>query len=599
MTKLDTSKTEWDLSPLLAGDDDPKIEEYRQAITKTADAFAQKWRDRTDYLEDPKVLREALDEVAEYSSMPGNENEELYFFMRTQINTQDKALTAKQQQASDYGLEISNKIRFFKLNVGKIDKALQPKFLEAPELQEYRHWMEQVFGNARYKLSEKEEKVFSLMGTGAYSNWVKMVDRFLSREEREVLLPNGSIEKKDMENLLSLAGDESAKVRKSAGEAVQDIQEKLADAAEAEMNSVLQYHKVADDLRGQTRPDQSRHITDDLDAEVVDALVEAVNSRNDISQRFFDLKAKLHKQDYLNYYERSIGYGSSADVEYDYNKSAGLVGEVFKDLDQDFYDIYADMLATGKVDVFPKKGKSGGAFCISIGPQHPVYVMLNHTNKMRDVATIAHEMGHAIHSTMSLRTQNVFNAGYPTSLAEVASTFMEDFIYQRLLEEADEETELSLRVALLNDLIATCHRQIACYQFEQDLHREYREKGYLSKEDINTLFTKRMEGYLGDHAKGAENWWVSWPHIRRYFYVYSYASGILVSKALQSKVKQDKKFIEKVKQFLSAGRSKSPKDIFADMGVDITNKAFWQEGLKEIEKQLDETEALAKKLGKI
>lgn len=599
MTKLDTSKTEWDLSPLLAGDDDPKIEEYRKAVAKATDEFVAKWKDRDDYLKDPKVLREALDEVAKYSSMPGSENEEIYFFLRTQIDTQDKSLTAKEQQANDFSLEVNNKIRFFRLNVGKIDQELQPKFLEAPELQEYRHWVEQVFGNARYTLSEKEEKVFSLMGTGAYSNWVKMVDRFLSREEREVLKPDGSTKKENMETLLSLAGDDSAKVRKSAGLAVQDILEKQADVAEAEMNAVLQYQKVSDELRGRTRPDQGRHITDDLDTEVVDALVEAVNSRNDISRRFFDLKAKLHKQDHLNYYERSIGYGSSADVQYDYDQAANLVGEVFKDLDQTFYDIYADMLATGRVDVFPKKGKSGGAFCISVGPQHPVYVMLNHTNNMRDVATIAHEMGHAIHSTLSLQTQNVLNAGYPTSLAEVASTFMEDFIYQRLLSEANAEVELSLRVALLNDLIATSHRQIACYQFEQDLHREYRERGYLSKEDINTLFNKRMEGYLGKHAKDSDNWWVSWPHIRNYFYVYSYASGILVSKALQSKVKQDKKFIEKVKQFLSAGRSKSPKDIFADMGIDITNKAFWLEGLKEIERQLDETEKLAKKLGKI
>jgi oligoendopeptidase F len=138
--------------------------------------------------------------------------------------------------------------------------------------------------------------------------------------------------------------------------------------------------------------------------------------------------------------------------------------------------------------------------------------------------------------------------------------------------------------------------------FEQELHKKFREKGYLSKKEIGELFAKHMSNYLGDVFKKDEEMeagWIYWPHIREYFYNYSYASGLLISKAMQGMVKKDKTSIKKVKEFLSSGTSKSPKDIFAEMEIDIAKKDFWDKGLNEIENLLNETEKLAKKLGKI
>jgi oligoendopeptidase F len=151
----------------------------------------------------------------------------------------------------------------------------------------------------------------------------------------------------------------------------------------------------------------------------------------------------------------------------------------------------------------------------------------------------------------------------------------------------------------LNSDVSTIFRQVACYRFEQELHQTFRAKGYLSKNEIGKIFLKHMKSYMGPtviQSPGAENWWVYWSHIRNFFYVYSYASGLLISKAMQNKVKQDPAFIEKVKVFLAAGSSASPKDIFAKMGIDITDKKFWTNGLTEIDGQLKEAEKLAKKL---
>jgi oligoendopeptidase F len=154
----------------------------------------------------------------------------------------------------------------------------------------------------------------------------------------------------------------------------------------------------------------------------------------------------------------------------------------------------------------------------------------------------------------------------------------------------------------LNNDISSIFRQVACYKFEWDMHKEFREKGYLSKEEIGNIFLKHMRSYMGESVElsdGCENWWVYWGHIRHFFYVYSYASGVLISKSLQNSVKKDKKFILKVKEFLSSGETESPKELFLKLGIDIRDSKFWDNGIKEIEVLLDETEMLAKKLKKI
>ncbi|MCL4415499.1 MAG: M3 family metallopeptidase, partial [Actinobacteria bacterium] len=229
-------------------------------------------------------------------------------------------------------------------------------------------------------------------------------------------------------------------------------------------------------------------------------------------------------------------------------------------LDFEFADIYTGFNQNRQIDIYPKKGKRGGAFCSYWLISQPTYILLNYTDKLRDVTTLAHESGHGINNELIKKKQNALNFGTPTSTAEVASTFMEDFVLQEILKTADDETKFSIIMAKLNDDVSTVFRQIACYQFEQELHNKFREKGYLSHKEIGKIFKKNMEAYMGkwvEQSEGSENWWVYWSHIRTYFYVYSYSSGLLISKSLQNSVKQDPKFITKVKEFLSAGLSES------------------------------------------
>ena len=303
----------------------------------------------------------------------------------------------------------------------------------------------------------------------------------------------------------------------------------------------------------------------------------------------------------LKYHERNVEYGN-IDRKYTYPDSIKLIRKVLKNLDTQFYEIFDRFLINGQFDVFPRKGKVSGAFCAHQLVSQPTYILLNHTDRLNDVLTLAHELGHGINNELIREKQNALNFGTPTSTAEVASTFMEDFVLQEILKRADDELRLSIMMMKLNDDVSTIFRQVACYRFEKELHHDFRQKGYLSKEEIGRLFQKHMSAYMGDaveQSHGSENWWVYWSHIRSFFYVYSYASGLLISKSLQKSVKEDPGFIAKVKEFLSAGLSASPKNIFSNLGIDITDNTFWNKGIGEVSLLLDNTLALAQKLGKI
>jgi oligoendopeptidase F len=595
-------KTIWNLKPLFAGDNDPRIEAKRKLIEKKSNAFISTWKDRTDYLEDPAILRQALDQYESWKRRYGTDGDEgYYFWLRTQQDQNDPKLKAMFNKIEEFSKKLENESQFFYLRIARINPELQRQFLRSPFLAKYRHFLERVFAESRYHLSEPEEKILNLKSATSSSNWTKMTAGFLSKEERMVFTEDGKKKLTPFSAIVGMMNSKDKRVRDSAAEAFNDILAKNAEVAESEINSVFANKKIDDELRNAPRPDTLRHLADDIESEVVDSLIAAVSQRFPIAARYYALKAKLLKVRKLAYHERNVEYGEVA-KRWPYPKSVDLVHTVLARLDPEFADIFAGFIENGQIDAFPKKGKDSGAFCIHHLMVQPTYILLNHTNKLHDVLTIAHELGHGINNELIKKKQHALDFGTPTSTAEVASTFMEDFVLEEIIHSADDEQRLAIMMQKLNDDVSSIFRQVACYQFEQELHKDFREKGYLSKEEIGRLFRKHMAAYMGNavlQSEGSENWWVYWNHIRYFFYVYSYASGLLISKSLQNSVKQDPAFIHKVKEFLSAGLSDSPKNIFSRLGIDISDKRFWDKGLDEVENLLNGTEQLAKRLGKI
>jgi oligoendopeptidase F len=592
-------QTKWNFTDMFSGDNDPKIEKNRKLSEQKTNAFVKKWKQRTDYLEDPKILVQALQDYEAWTEKyAGGGDEPYYFGLRFTQNQTDTKVKAKMQLSDDFTKKLQNEIRFFSLSVSKIPEKVQSKFLNSPELAKYKHYLEMAFADAKYLLTEREEMIMSMKSSTSYSNWVEMTETFLVKEERDVLDESGKKEKKDFSTILTLISNKNKKIRDSAAQAFNDILKKYAEVAEVEINNVITNKKNDDIIRNVSRPDLLRHISDDIETEVVDAMLSAVEKRFDISARWYKIKAKLLGLPKLQYHERNVEYGH-VDAKYSWEDSVTLTRKVFKLLDPDFERIFNEFIEKGRFDVFPEKGKSSGAFCAHYLLSQPTYILLNHTDKLRDVLTLAHEVGHGINNELVREKQHALYFGTPTSTAEVASTFMEDFVLKELLQNADDTTKLTLLTMKMDEEISTIFRQVACYRFEQALHERIRAEGYMSVADIGKLFQKHMKAYMGpavEQSEGSENWWIYWSHIRSYFYVYSYAGGLLISKNLQHQVAKDPQSVRKVKEFLAAGYSESPKNIFKKMNVDITSTDFWNEGLKGVDEGLDEMEALMKKM---
>jgi oligoendopeptidase F len=599
---LKIGRSVWNLKPLFAGDNDPRIEESRKRVEKKSYEFINAWKDRTDYLEDPAILRQALDQYESWKRTYYTDGDEgYYFWLRIHQDQNDPKLKARFNKIDEFSKKLENESQFFYLRIARIQPELQKRFVEYDGLTDYRHFLERIFAESRYHLSEPEEKILNLKSATSSSNWTRMTAGFLSKEERTVFTEEGKRKAMPFSEIVGLMNSKKKRVRDSAAEAFNDILARNAEVAEAEINSVFANKKIDDELRGSPRPDTLRHLADDIESEVVDALIESVSRRFTLPVRYYALKTRLLKVRKLAYHERNVEYGKMAG-RYPFPTSVDLVHRVVGKLDPEFADIFAGFVHNGQIDAYPKKGKDSGAFCMHHLMVQPTYILLNHTGKLHDVLTIAHELGHGINNELIKKKQHALDFGTPTSTAEVASTFMEDFVLDEILHAADDELRLAIMMQKLNDDVSSIFRQVACYRFEQELHKDFRAKGYLSKEEIGKLFQKHMAAYMGsavEQSEGSENWWVYWNHIRYFFYVYSYASGLLISKSLQNSVKRDPAFIVQVKEFLSAGLSDSPKNIFGRLGIDISDERFWDKGLDEVEHLLDETERLAKRLGKI
>jgi oligoendopeptidase F len=593
---------QWNLSSLATNDNDEKLVQRRNDSQDAINSFVSKWQKDDSYLVEASKLAAAL---ADYETILHNHGingwEWYYYNLRSaqdQLDPQLKALTRKAIEASDKQF---NQILFFFNNLKKISVEKQTEFLNSAALAPYRHFLEREFAAIPHLLSLEEERLLNLVSQPAHGAWVNMVSSFLSREVHHTLHDDGQIKAAAMPTILSLTSSRKPEVRTMAAELVNQLMTKYADTATEELNAILYYKKITDELRRYDRPDTERHISDDIDSEVVDSLTNAVAGQFQLAQDYYKLKAELFHVDKLAYHERNVPYGELSQ-EYDFNQAYSLVEHTLSDLDAEFGHIFTQFLHQGQFDVFPRPGKVGGAFCAHNLVTQPTFILLNHTNRLQDVLTLAHEMGHGLHNEMARKNQTALNFGTSLATAEVASTFMEDFVIDKLLENTNKTTQLELLMMKLNDDISSIFRQVACYRFEQALHQQFRQQGYLSTEEIGKLFQVHMSAYMGsfvEQSEGSQNWWVYWSHIRNFFYVYSYASGLLISKSLQSLVRKDPKNIQKVKDFMSAGQADSPRKIFMDIGIDIQQPQFWQQGLLEVQSLLNQAKMSAIELNLI
>ncbi len=599
-SKKDSNPQEWNLKYLYNSLTDPRIISDRKKSVSNINRFIKKYRKDKKYLKSSKHLLTALQDFELLTINNGVSDKEGYFLSLLQsLNQSDEKVKSAYNMYVEFANKHGNELEFFTLEISKIDKDTQKKFLKDKKLSNYHHFLKKSFLSAKYLLSEEEEKILNIFSKTSKSNWTAMTSEFLGNETETYIDEKGKKKVGTLTNLLNKLTSKDAKVRDSCAVAINKIIQKHIAVATKELNSILEYKIDVDTLRGLERPDLARHISDDIDSKVVDSLISTVEKTFPLAQRYYKLKAKTLGVKKLKYHDRIAPVGSF-DKKFPFNSSKKIVLDVFNGLDSEFGDIVKAFFDEGRIDVKPKKGKRGGAFCTYASPSLPIYIFLNHSNELDSLTTLAHELGHGINDELMKKHVTPLNFGSPLSTAEVASTFFEDFILEEVLKKCDEKERFSILMEKLMDDISSIHRQCSLYIFEKKIHKEFREIGYLSEKRIGEIFKECMSAYMGKYVsqdKGSENWWVYWNHIRYFFYVYSYASGVLISKSLQSMVRKNPKDIVKVKQFLSKGCSQSPSELFLEMGIDISKPTFWKKGIMEIERNLIDAEKLAKKLG--
>lgn len=579
-------KTAWDLNQLYTSVRDPNIERDQKKTDRAVAAFAKNYRKDKKHLTSAPALALALLEYEKLLALP-SVRASYYVFFRKDLDVEDKEAEALSAKLEERGIKRANQLLFFTLELGKIPKTQQKKFLTASILKPYRYWLTQVFENAKYDLSEPEEKILSLKSDVSHGRWIQATDNILNK--KTVPFEGETLPLAKAQAMLQTL---STARRRALHAKIHEVYADVADIAESEINALYTDKKIEDELRGMKEPFEATIRGYQNDVPSVLALIEAVSKNTTIANRFYTLKAKLLKEKRLTYADRSASIGELA-TTFTFEKATEIVRTSFGALNPLYADIFDRLLHNGHVDVYPKKGKTGGAYCAST-VSVPTHVLLNHIDNFESMKTLAHEMGHAIHAERS-RTQRPLYQGHPISTAETASTFFEYAAMNYVIDALPKEDRIIALHNTIQDDIATVFRQVACFTFERALHEAVRKEGYVPKEHIAKLMNEHMSRYLGpvfDLKPEDGNFFVTWGHIRRFFYVYSYAYGQLISKAMHRRLEQDPQYINTVDAFLASGESKSPYEIFKECGFDTRKPAIFLEGLKSIEKDVRELEKL-------
>ncbi len=584
-----TSSLTWDLSIFYDSPDDPQIEADIRHVESAVAAFSEKY-DTPDkaYLSDAALLATALDEFERLYAIiiP---KPYYYFHYAQSIDSADPAISAKMSLLSQRVAVLTNEIQSFILALGTIPMETQERFLADSRLTKHRFTLKCAFEDAAHKLSLAEERILALKRLPSRQFWITQVEKLLG--ERTVVWQGRNLPLSEALNLI--AEQDTAATRRELALLAYEQLRSVSGFAEGEINAVFIDKKIDDDLRGFKTPYQSTVEEYRNDPAVVDSLIKVVEDHFRVAHRFHAIKAKLLKQDKLGYWDRAAKIGRTTST-YSFHESFGILRNTFGAINPKYAGILDAMVAEGRVDAPPRQGKDSGAFC-SGSYGYPTMVLLNHVDTLRSFTTFAHEMGHAFHTEMS-KAQGPIYSEYSYSLAETASTLFEAIAADAIIDTLPEDEQIIILHDRVNDSVSTVFRQIACFGFELELHQAVRDKGFVSKEEICAIHNKHMQAYLGPVFELIPDdglMFVQWNHIRRFFYVYSYAYGMLVSRALLRRYRQDPSFWNKIEQFLSAGGKDTPENILMEIGIDVSDPAFFAEGIRAIEDDIARLEKLA------
>ncbi len=555
-------KTTWDLKGLYyLNEHDPKLCQDMKAAERVYLAFAKKWRGKP-FTKKASLLKTALTEYEALCGLPEATRAGRYFALRLALNAGDAVAEKKQAKLSEWSRHLTNETLFFPLALGKIPPAKQKIYLTHPELTHFHYYLKQVFLSAKYDLSEAEEKIIKLKSPQASFRWVDAVEKIISN--RAIIWRGRSLPIPEAMETIDLL---DKKGKQTLWALLMKEMEQIAEVAEHEFNAIITDARGEDVLRGYKKPYSATALSYEDSETSIENLVAAVSTKGfKLSRKFYKLKAAYHGKRQLHYTQKYDSIGSAPQIPF--KQAVEICRDVFYGLKPGYGEIFDELLTGGQIDVYPRRGKRGGAF-MSDQTGHPIHVFLNHLANFKSMETLAHEMGHAIHAKLSGR-QSPFYDGHSIVTAETASTLFENFLFDAVYEAADA----TLKPTLLHDRItrdiATIERQITFFNCELEIHETIHQQGAMTKEELRDCMHRHLKAYLGPAVSLRKTDGYSYvyiPHLRYGFYVYTYAFGILMSTIMANQYRMDPGYINQIDKFLSAGSSAQVADIFKSIGI--------------------------------
>ncbi len=584
-------KTIWDLSDLYQSPSDNCIIEDKLRVEKLAASFRADYKNRVS-------IENLKDAVLRYEAITVQRCKlSLYSHLYTCTRQNDDNALSFSQSMSEWSSDIESKLVFFTIEIANLDPNALNKITEKDiELAKYKSWILEIIKYKKHLLETNTEEALSKKDLAADNAWRKFYQETLTRIEvvfkgKKVRLPD----------LLEIASESSdSKTREHAFRAVSKRLKEENFYVKHIYNNILLNRSVEDKLRNYENSESFRHLSNNIDKKAVDALTDAVvNSYTKISHRYYKLKAKLLGKEKIEYWDRNapINLSSILSKKIPYELGAKMVLDVFGKFSKTFEDIASDFINKGWIDVYAKKGKTGGAFATGgYSPEIHPYVLLNYFETISDVSTLAHELGHGVHFSLSMKNGPLLSWA-PITIAETASLFAEQLLFEEIYKSTKTKYEkIDLLCKKIEKIINSSIRQIAFFEFEREAHK-LRKTKELTCDEISKTYLKALRKYLGDSVNVDECVGDTWSYVQHFFvspfYVYGYAFGELYVNALYEEYKKaGQSFIKKYIDMLSKGSIDRYDVAASKFGLDPAKKEFWEKALVSIEKEVIELEKL-------
>ncbi|MCZ6485851.1 MAG: M3 family oligoendopeptidase [Acidobacteria bacterium] len=589
--KTGAEEIHWNLADLYP--DSMALERDLQGAEAAAQEFAKQYRGRVASLNDSGLAAalkkfEALQERLSRAHT--------YVYLNWCTNMEDSKRGALLQKVREISTQIQHKILFFELDWIQLEAKPAEKLLKSTPLAPYRHYLERERLTKPHVLGEPEEKILSEKALTGRHAWNRFFDEIFgsarfSFDHQEL----------NQQEILAKLYSADRKVRKRAAHSFTEGLDHHLRELTYIFNTVLADKSSDDQLRNYPNWLSSRNLSNEISTEAVQTLIESVTDRYDLVARYYNLKGKLLGLEELHDYDRYAPL-EKVDTLYSWNQAKVITVQAYESFHPRLGSIAAEFFEQRWIDAPIEAGKIGGAFSHQAVPSAHPYVLVNYTGTIRDVETLAHELGHGVHQYLS-RKQGLLQSDTPLTLAETASTFGEMLAFDSLMEQEDRPSaRLAMLVSKIDDIVATVFRQVAMNRFEDRIHTTRRTKGELSSEHFSELWMETQKEMfqgsvqLGDHYG---IWWSYIPHfLHTPGYVYAYAFGELLVLALYSQYqKEGDAFVKRYLSLLEAGGSDWPHVLLGKLGVDLNDSQFWQEGLSAIEKMITRAEGMEEEAG--